>query len=921
MSELRIYRQGVEVLKTSTDSPDFNGQVMGENKITAQLFLFEPFKFRIGDYITHRGRQYSISEAPTEKKTGNRRYAYILIFEAPEYKLYNTKFRHLNSGTFSFTANCSDMIDLVVGVAGSAWSRGTIASTAILTAQFDKDSCRTAITKIAELFGLEFEFTATNAINVVESVGNLVVGAVFEYGMGKGLYDLTRQPIANNTFGTRFYGYGGNANLPAGYRGGATQLQFEGFFVDSPNHADFDQIIERDAEFPDIFPQRTGTITAQAETTNGWSVTDSSMDFDLNDTIVDGAAKIVFKTGSLTGNEFEITRYNATTKVITFNVNREESGYVLPNTTVKPSVGDTYTFVGIVMPQSYIDVKEAELKAKTIEYALNNSTPKISYALTIDELFMRNHNMTQALTFGDKIRVIDADMGVDVILRIQQISYPIFNEGKVTATITDTVTYSMGEKLIVDVKNNEQEIINESRANAQRAISRDISLRELQNYVIDPEGNYYTEKITPGSIETLYLAVGSKYTNFALKGVTFNVNNNGNPNELKISAGQLVHFAINIEGVGFTWNMSALDVAGLVPASTYYLYAKVSRTALIGEWILSTDIKGVESEAGVWYFQTGVLFNVIDGYRNYELTKGMAYIIGDQITAGIIKSLDGLNYFNLTDGKFSLGDADSGIDYNVTTGGTLTIRGTVVATNAEFINLFIQNLKTSLTGKRLEITKAGNNLSFYVDEGLQPALKIDADISSAAGSTTSAGVQIITTEGSSYMTGSGILSNGSGTGFVTPSSGLPTNASIVGYLNKRLNTGFADGISAGVAAIDNTTNLNGDSQSYALYALGGVMLGGAQYVKYIELSANYTANDNDYMIACTGLSPFTVHLPNQKRFSGRIIQITNILNAPGNITVNGNGASIFTGASTSATYSLGGTKKFVFDGSKWVVIA
>lgn len=710
MPSLEIYRKGIVVLTPKYSQAEYNGQVMGENKISVAFKSHIPVDLRIGDYILHRTRKYTLSDTPSEDQPSDKPYVYYsyqMFFEAPEYRLYNKKFRQLNSGTFPFTGTAKQMLTLIVQVAGSEWAVGTVADTEIKTIQFERDSCRSAITKVAQLFDLEYEFRNDGGINMIESVGSFLPNVVLSFGKNRGLKGLSRQPIANDSFGTRFYGYGSSENLPAGYRGGATQLQFEGFYVDSPLINNYPEPIEQDIEFPDIKPERTGTVTAVSATATGWSVTDTSLDFNLNDVIVDGSAKIVFKSGPLNGNEFEITAYDNATKTISFNANTEDSGYVLPNATVKAAIGNTYTLIGIVMPQSYINTAEAKLKAATVLFAGKNDKPKINYGLKTDKLYLKQNNLTQALSFGNKIRVVDSIRGIDTILRIQQISYPLNDEAEIEATITDTVMYTIAENTIETVKNTEIIVKQESRINYKRARERDISLRALQGLIVDPDGNYYTEKIKPGSIETLHLAVGSKYTNFTLKNVVFKVNTNGNPNAFSATRGDLVHFSMQIDGVGFIWQMNPYSTTTLTSANSYYVYAKISQTALTGEWILDTNVRKVDYLPGYWYLQTGVLFAVnTNGVRDYEFTKGMAYIVGDQITAGVLKSLDGLNYFNLNDGSFNLGDEFSGIDWNVTTPDQLSIHGTIDARTATFINLIVQNV---ITGK-VKITAANNNI-------------------------------------------------------------------------------------------------------------------------------------------------------------------------------------------------------------------
>ncbi|MBB5624271.1 hypothetical protein HDE69_005370, partial [Pedobacter cryoconitis] len=131
-------------------------------------------------------------------------------------------------------------------------------------------------------------------------------------------------------------------------------------------------------------------------------------------------------------------------------------------------------------------------------------------------------------------------------------------------------------------------------------------------------------------------------------------------------------------GVGFTWNMAARTFTGLLPASSYYVYARVSRSLLVGSWVISESIITAEQEAGYWNLQSGVLFPVVEGRRDHEFTKGMTFIIGDQIKAGVLMDISGLNFFNLTNSTFNLGASNNGIDYGVTLANTLTAQNIVI---------------------------------------------------------------------------------------------------------------------------------------------------------------------------------------------------------------------------------------------------
>src|SRR5690606_21462193 len=91
--------------------------------------------------------------------------------------------------------------------------------------EFNGDTCRSALTKIAEAFGMEYRLAGKN-IYLQKSVGTATM-LTFEYGRGKGLYTLTRTSIDNKSLITRVYGFGSKRNIDLNYRNGATRLVFE----------------------------------------------------------------------------------------------------------------------------------------------------------------------------------------------------------------------------------------------------------------------------------------------------------------------------------------------------------------------------------------------------------------------------------------------------------------------------------------------------------------------------------------------------------------------------------------------------------------------------------------------------------------------------------------------------------------------
>ena len=190
-------------------------------------------------------------------------------------------------------------------------------------------------------------------------------------------------------------------------------------------------------------------------------------------------------------------------------------------------------------------------------------------------------------------------------------------------------------------------------ADPARARRRWLATQELLNMVFDPEGDYYSEKIKPLSIETQMLSVGAKSTQFTLQNITFQPNYGGNPNSLYVSSGTLVHYAIEPDALKL-WGLSSATFTNLTSATAYYIYAKCPKNGDSGTIVLSATAKTVEAEAGYYNFLVGVLNSVVTDTngknpgRLVSLTYGSSTINGRFIRTGRIESSGGGKcYFDL----------------------------------------------------------------------------------------------------------------------------------------------------------------------------------------------------------------------------------------------------------------------------------
>jgi hypothetical protein len=677
---LEVYRNGAQKASLPIDeSTIFVHKLMGEHKVLCNSIVAEPADIQIGDYIEHDSERFYINTAPRVKKINNITYEYNIIFEGEVYFLYNKLYLDEVDADFSYSGQPSDFLQLLVSNINSiqpGWSIGGATPAELQTLGFSGDSCRTALTKIAQAFDMEYRLIG-KAIYMFRTVTVPTIYR-FEYGRGKGLYTLERSSIDRNNLVTRAYGYGSRRNIGVDYRAGANRLTFQEKYLE--NNVALYGIREGSLLLDDVFPQRTGTVSS-INASDPLEFTDGNLDFDINDYLIEGTvAKVVFKSGDLSGYEFEIKSYSNSNKKVVFLPFTEESGFVLPNAQNRPRVGDTYTLVDIKMPQSYIDDAEAELKSRTQDYIDENSVPRVTYAITIDEKHVRDNGVK--IRPWNSVNITDTELGIDADIRMTEVSYPLLFPDRISGTISDTLTYTVQERLIANTINNGTIVKNVDLRRAELSRRTASRFRELQDLVFDPDGYFDGTNLRPNSVETLYLSVGAKSQNFGLNGVAIEPNAQADPNRLAITAGKLVHYEIEIDGLGYIWDLPARTFQNLTPGSAYYVYAQCSKAALTGTWEISVQPVTTEAVVGQYNFNVGILYAVKDGRRDFDFTNGMTYISGDTITTGKIKSLDGLNFFDLSNGQFKVGNIDHSLDWNVTNPDRLTIRGSILQTSA-----------------------------------------------------------------------------------------------------------------------------------------------------------------------------------------------------------------------------------------------
>lgn len=382
-------------------------EIFGANVVEMEVQSAAKINFEIGDKITVFEQTYFLNTLPKVDKNSSRMFVYTLTWEGVQYQMLNVLFLGASKGElvsgpeWSMVGTLKIYGQILVNnlnrIYPAKWALGAVPESEDLNLDFANENCLTVINRLCKEFGYEYKITESAGVNTVDFLilGD-VLGHQFEYGRGRGLYKIARVNQANDTeLVTRLYAVGGSENIKAGYRGAQTKLQMNsnGYIENADAVAKYG-IIEAVQEFGEIYPKRTGKVTLTPTLT---SFVDTTMDFDLNEADANGTkwllpgqtAKIAFKTGQLAGYEFELSSYTHSSKSFVINKYKDDRGMEFPAEAFRISVGDEYTILEINMPESYVLNAESELYSKAVEYLYNNSSPKVTYDLAIDEAFVK----------------------------------------------------------------------------------------------------------------------------------------------------------------------------------------------------------------------------------------------------------------------------------------------------------------------------------------------------------------------------------------------------------------------------------------------------------------------------------------------------------------------------------------------------
>lgn len=654
---------------------------------TVDITIESPFPqtYNIGDKITVFGRDYKLNRLPSVKKTGMHQFQYTLQFEGVQYDLFRITYDLTIDTTTNelqdvqgdtLTGNLHRFMTVLIANANRVfpgkWKLGACPDTiGDKTLTFgESDNCLSVLQNLCgqSNFNVEFEIVQSNGVytvNLYERVGQ-TLPFTFEYGKGRGLYDLHRENVSSSNIVTRLKVYGSTENITSKYR--ADRLCLPGktkgqSYIEKPEMVAKYGVFEGRKNFDDVKPTFTGSVESVVDT---FSFIDKKFPFDLNATNASGetlylingvSAKIHFNTGNLAGYDFEVKSYDHATHKFTLLKTTDDRGDVFPSETSMAfqfGVGNEYKILDVAYPSDIEAEAEAKLAEVGNKYYDQNCQPKVQYGLSVTKAFLEklvetNDSVTNFFCPGDFLHVVDADIDVDKAIRIKSFVRNILDPYDYTLTISDiTTNATITSRVISDLVELDKIVTINNLKDPTRARANWRSSREVMNMVFDPDGDYYTDKIKPGSIDTLALSVGAKSMQFGLLNTVFQPNYNGNPRLVKWQGGVLTHYTIKEESA-VSWVMADGQTTLTGNNSAYYLYAKCERNGNAGVFIFTTSQIKVEDDVNYYHFLVGTLSSIDPelNVRSLALTYGFTMVNGRFIKTGRIESADGTTYFDL----------------------------------------------------------------------------------------------------------------------------------------------------------------------------------------------------------------------------------------------------------------------------------
>ena len=639
--------------------------------------------------------------------------------------------------------------------------------------------CWDALGMMATEFNTEFEFVGkTVHLRKVEYNKNNPLplsygrGNGFKPGVGRSNYGDT-PPIEI------LYVQGGTDNIdPSKYKSSelllpaGQNIQYDGvYFEGDPNFnpanartyvvddlgysirrsdKELSSLAEDSLDCSDIYPKRIGKVTSvvvEDADNNFYDIVDNTIPNTLNyeECLIEGETMtIVFQSGMLAGREFEVKYYHNAEKGKAARrfeiVPAEIDGQTMPNATFAPQTTDTYVVFKCRMPDAYVRDDETKTGASwdmfrtAVRYLFDNEEQKFSFTGELDGIWSKKDwiNISGKIRLGGYIQFSDEHFQKDgVLVRITGIKDYINKPHSPEIELSNSTVGGSFSTTLKQLESDEVLVEDYHRDAIQFTKRRFRDAKETMEMLEDALLDNFTNSINPIAIQTMQMLVGDESLQFRFVnsktnpvGVAHSITFDNTTKQLTAAAGIIQHLTIGISSLSSShaaseyryWDMPQYTSGRLDNGETkYYLYAKVSKTAQTGSFLLSETAIKLEGVTGYYHLLVGVLNSEYDGERSFVTLYGFSEILPGRITTDRIVSGNGDSYFDMLANAMKLGSV---LDFNSEGDGKLRLKGTLVQSQSgeeNYIGCFRGKYNSSYTyyqGDEVTYT-VNNNTSTY----------------------------------------------------------------------------------------------------------------------------------------------------------------------------------------------------------------
>lgn len=768
------------------------------DRVFLYFSLTEHVEIPVGSHIRFQGLRYTLWRPQDLTKHGTRNLEYALTLGGDWELLNRTKYKHLSAIPvklkFQLTGKPRFFLQLMVDnlnrQQGGGWTIGTCIDAPEKTFAFSHEFCLEVLNRMADEWDTEFEFVG-KVINFGKVERFKDDPLSLSYGRGNGFKTgIGRKVQGDKSPVSILYVQGGERNIdPATYHSEtlllpkSQELEYDGRRYKTDADGMF--VTRADRELPNknedsydashIYPSRVGTVSeviAVDAGNNLYDFKDNSIPDNLNYSdcrIVGEKATVIFQSGVLTGEEFDIEQTDDELTGYIHAKRRfklvpvEKNGGTIPNANRKPAVGDKYAVFNISLPEAYVCDNAGKSGAswdmfrEAARYLREHEEEAFTFTGELDGIWAKKRwtEIGGKLQPGSYIYFSDDQFQPEsVLIRITGIKDYINRPHSPEIELSNTPVAGFVSSELGKIEENEVKEENRSNWLMNYTKRRFRDALESQD-MLEKAFDNYSKGIDPIWVRTMSLLVGDESLQFRF------VNSKTNPQTVDPNfvyndhtevftapKSILQHMTLGISEIKGEhkaseykyWDLPAYTSPPLGDFGKMYLYAKCSKSSQSGNFLLSETPHKLE-EGSFYYFLVGLLGSQFDGVRSFVTVYGFTEVLPGRVTVDRLVSTDGRCYFNMgigeIGGNLRVKSGSSGLhnfnewegfNYEITT--ELAVLGDRISAQVKRVDNINNTIETAGW-----ITKADGN-TWWASKTLENGNTLISYINQSYGSTT-----------------------------------------------------------------------------------------------------------------------------------------------------------------------------------------